>query len=177
MLAEPFGESSRSNGLGTPQRPPFPPFLLSLTVTLAVSSTVQYRGHASSHESPNSVHLPEGSVGTAHTNRGAALDASKSRTHEVYADGADVAVRESVISETQQEARLAHARIPDKHELEQMVAAKTGSKATAGEARHGGPDGPYCVTLRDSIPTKYLYRAPTHTHGLGYRKTDHKAPE
>ena len=42
-------------------------------------------------------------------------------THEVDADGGDVALRVGVISEAQQEAGLADARIADEHELEDVV--------------------------------------------------------
>lgn len=49
-------------------------------------------------------------------------------THKVYPDGADVAVREGVVRETQQQARFAHSGIADKHELEEVIAGITQKK-------------------------------------------------
>lgn len=44
-------------------------------------------------------------------------------THKVDADGGDVALRVRVVREAQQEAGLAHARVPDQQQLEQVVTA------------------------------------------------------
>lgn len=42
-------------------------------------------------------------------------------THEVDADGGYVRVREGVVRKAQEEAGLAHPRVPDQHELEEEV--------------------------------------------------------
>lgn len=57
-------------------------------------------------------------------------------THKVYPDGADVAVRESVVRETQQQTRFAHAGIADQHQLEEVITAATQGKQRTG--RKGG---------------------------------------
>ena len=41
--------------------------------------------------------------------------------HKVYPDGADVAVRESIICEAEQQARLANSRVTDQHQLKKVV--------------------------------------------------------
>merc|ERR1719247_890841 len=44
---------------------------------------------------------------------------------EVHADGGDVAVREAVVREPQEEAGLAHPGVPEQHELEEVVVVAT----------------------------------------------------
>lgn len=62
------------------------------------------------------------------------------RTHKVYPDGADVAVRERIVSETQQQARLAHAGIADQDKFEKVIAAQKKKRrdTRANDSRQGG---------------------------------------
>lgn len=62
------------------------------------------------------------------------VDPSKAAcsTYEVDADGRDVRVREGVVGEAEQEAGLAHARVPDQHELEEEVVIALRHAAGAG---------------------------------------------
>jgi hypothetical protein len=50
-------------------------------------------------------------------------------THEVYSDGADIALSVCVVSEPQQQTGFAHARVANQKQLEQVIAAcKTTSR-------------------------------------------------
>ena len=42
-------------------------------------------------------------------------------TYKVYPDGADVAVREGIVREAKEQARLADPRVADQYQLEQVV--------------------------------------------------------
>ena len=56
-------------------------------------------------------------------------------THEVDADGADVALCVGVIREPEQQARLAHARVANEQELEQVIAAEVRTNRTFRHAQ------------------------------------------
>lgn len=73
-------------------------------------------------------------------------------THKVYPDGADVAVRESVVRETQQKARLAHAGIADQHQLEEVITAVTkDTTTTQRERERASIDDQYSIFLRKDM--------------------------
>ena len=49
-------------------------------------------------------------------------------THEVYSDGADIALSVCVVSEPQQQTGFAHARVANQKQLEQVIAASKTSR-------------------------------------------------
>eukprot|EP00961_Rhodomonas_salina_P063187 848934-Rhodomonas_salina.2 len=81
------------------------------------------------------------------------------RTHEVDADAGDEALGVGVISESEQQARLADARVADEQHLEQVVAAAGGpghrlegarerESVRATEAGNEGEVGLACHTVQ-----------------------------
>jgi hypothetical protein len=55
-------------------------------------------------------------------------------THEVYSDGADIALSVCVVSEPQQQTGFAHARVANQKQLEQVIAACKTTSAAATRA-------------------------------------------